>query len=197
VAAVAGCYFGGCADGTSKPIADIKIGDEIANAAPGMAPGTHDQAHTVIAIHIKPAFWITIHGKRYKLGESILGVTMAELIWESRRSFFLARFVASHQQLLFRSEKGDGGPRRGEVLFRGVQYVSVKCTMYEEFNIYELSRMELNRYSGGLYGDPPSACHVYGIGGSEISGIVVAAAYFFQEDDREYWEPSTMITFDS
>ena len=40
------------ADGTSKPISQIKVGDKIANNVPGADPGTKDQTHTVTAIHI-------------------------------------------------------------------------------------------------------------------------------------------------
>ena len=40
------------ADGTSKPIDQIKVGDKIANNQPGADAGTEDQAHTVTAIHV-------------------------------------------------------------------------------------------------------------------------------------------------
>jgi hypothetical protein len=40
------------ADGTSKPISQIRVGDKIANALPGVIPGTSNQEHTVTAIHI-------------------------------------------------------------------------------------------------------------------------------------------------
>src|SRR5262249_15836744 len=40
------------ADGSAKPINEIKVGDKIANAVPGTSAGTRDQAHTVTAIHI-------------------------------------------------------------------------------------------------------------------------------------------------
>ncbi|MCP2343166.1 RHS repeat-associated core domain-containing protein [Actinomadura rupiterrae] len=40
------------ADGTSKKIQDIKVGDKIKNAVPGVKPGTADQVHTVTAIHV-------------------------------------------------------------------------------------------------------------------------------------------------
>ncbi|WP_433249633.1 hypothetical protein [Actinomadura nitritigenes] len=39
------------ADGSTKPISEIKVGGEIANALPGSG-GAHDQAHKVTAIHI-------------------------------------------------------------------------------------------------------------------------------------------------
>jgi hypothetical protein len=40
------------ADGTRKPIDQIKVGDQVANAEPGASPGTADQTHTVTAVHI-------------------------------------------------------------------------------------------------------------------------------------------------
>ncbi|GAA4617171.1 RHS repeat-associated core domain-containing protein [Actinoallomurus liliacearum] len=40
------------ADGKSKPIDQIKVGDKIADALPGADPGTHDQTHTVTAVHV-------------------------------------------------------------------------------------------------------------------------------------------------
>jgi hypothetical protein len=40
------------ADGTSKPIDQIKPGDKIANNLPGTNPGTKDQTHTVTAVHV-------------------------------------------------------------------------------------------------------------------------------------------------
>jgi RHS repeat-associated protein len=40
------------ADGTSKPIGKIKVGDKIANNQPGTDPGTKNQTHIVTAVHI-------------------------------------------------------------------------------------------------------------------------------------------------
>jgi hypothetical protein len=40
------------ADGTSKPIDQIKVGDLVTNADPGAKLGTKDQAHTVTAVHV-------------------------------------------------------------------------------------------------------------------------------------------------
>jgi RHS repeat-associated protein len=40
------------ADGSSKPIDQIKVGDKIANNQPGADPGTKNQSHTVTYIHV-------------------------------------------------------------------------------------------------------------------------------------------------
>ena len=40
------------ADGSLKPIDQIKVGDKIANNLPGADPGTKNQTHTVTAVHI-------------------------------------------------------------------------------------------------------------------------------------------------
>ena len=57
--AAAGCAnsFAGAtlvlmADGTSKPIDQVKVGDKVADNLPGVDPGTGDQAHTVTDIHV-------------------------------------------------------------------------------------------------------------------------------------------------
>ncbi|GAA1076524.1 hypothetical protein [Kitasatospora arboriphila] len=120
-----------------------------------------------------------------------------ELLWETGRQFVLARYVASHQQLLFRSDKGMGGGSRVEVLFGPVQNMNLSCLVYEQFNIYLLPRGDLREYSGGLFGDPPASCKVYGIGGPEIRGLVVASGYTSVEDDGNYWERSSLLRFDS
>ncbi len=40
------------ADGSSKPIDQIKVGDIVDNAVPGAVSGTRDQTHTVTAVHV-------------------------------------------------------------------------------------------------------------------------------------------------
>jgi hypothetical protein len=121
---------------------------------------------------------------------------MPTLLFETGRQHTVVRFVASHQQLLFRSNKGEGGATRAEVLFRGVQYMSVKSTIYDVFNIYEIALGERPQYLGLFYADPPASCKVFGIGGPSVGGVVVAAGYFCSEDDDEFWEPSNILQFD-
>ncbi|MFC0038644.1 RHS repeat-associated core domain-containing protein [Actinomadura rayongensis] len=56
--AALGCHsFAGAtkvlmADGSSKPIDQIKVGDKIANAAAGVPKGTRDKTNTVTAVHV-------------------------------------------------------------------------------------------------------------------------------------------------
>ncbi len=40
------------ADGRSTPISQVKVGDTVANALPGVAAGTPDQRHVVTAVHV-------------------------------------------------------------------------------------------------------------------------------------------------
>ncbi|GLY86076.1 RHS repeat-associated core domain-containing protein [Actinoallomurus iriomotensis] len=40
------------ANGTSKPIAEVKVGDKVANTRPGAGPGMSKRAHRVTAVHV-------------------------------------------------------------------------------------------------------------------------------------------------
>jgi hypothetical protein len=40
------------ADGSTKPISQIKVGDKVSNNAPGADPGTGNQIHVVTAVHV-------------------------------------------------------------------------------------------------------------------------------------------------
>ncbi|MEV3855589.1 hypothetical protein AB0J38_14825 [Streptomyces sp. NPDC050095] len=122
-----------------------------------------------------------------------------KLIWETRRQFVVARYVAEHQQLLFRSDKGMGGETRMEILFGPVRHMNLGCLIYEQFNLYSMSPEELAEHSGGLCLNPPSSFSLYGIGGTEteVQGVIVASGYSSTEDDGDYWEPSGLLRFDS
>jgi hypothetical protein len=119
-----------------------------------------------------------------------------ELIWETGRQFAVVRYIASHQQLLFRSDKGLGEKTRMEILFGPVQYMNLTTVLYEEFNIYALSEAELMQYSGGLAGIPGGSLKAFGVGGAEIRGVIIASGYISTEDDGTFWEPSTILRFD-
>ncbi|WP_329562750.1 hypothetical protein [Kitasatospora sp. NBC_01266] len=119
-----------------------------------------------------------------------------ELIWESGRDFIMARYIASHQQLLFRSDKGMGGRTRLEVAFGPVQYLSLHTLVYENFSIFELSPEELELCSPRP-ATVASSCKIYGIGSPKPTGLVIAPGYASLEDDGNYWEPSNLLRFDS
>src|SRR5262249_51240286 len=71
------------ADGSSKPLSKIKVGDRIANALPGEQPGTTDQAHTVTAVHVthtdRDYTAVIVPGQS---GASIVNGTARHLYWD-------------------------------------------------------------------------------------------------------------------
>src|SRR5436190_21027859 len=121
---------------------------------------------------------------------------MPKLIKETGRSFAFVRYIASHQQLLFRSEKGEGGATRAEILFAPVQFLAISTLLYEVFNIYTLTAEELASHVQGRQVPPLGGCTVFGLGGPEVSGVVVAQSFTEHEDDGEFWEPSSILRFD-
>jgi hypothetical protein len=116
-------------------------------------------------------------------------------ILETLRTFALARYVAAHQQLLFRSAKGEGGSDRVDIAFYAVQYINVRTLIYHPFNIFELSDSEFTAHTGGFFESVPTSCTRYGIGGSAIEGLIVAQSFQEHHDDGEEWEPSPLLKF--
>lgn len=120
---------------------------------------------------------------------------MPELICATGRRFAVVRYVASHSQLLFRSDKGDGGPTRMEILFGPVVFMAVKCELYEEFAVYELAEDEFRAYCGPLFDGPLGGWRAFGVGGAGVQGVILAGNYVSAEDDKEFWEPSGLLRF--
>jgi hypothetical protein len=121
---------------------------------------------------------------------------VSRILLDTSRTFALTRYIASHQQLLFRSAKGEGGADRVDVLFYAVQYINVRTVIYPDFTIFELSYDEFTGHTGGFYGSVPSSCTCYGIGGRSVEGILVADSFKEHHDDGEEWEPSAILKFD-
>lgn len=117
---------------------------------------------------------------------------MPELIWETGREFSLVGYYASHSQLLFRSNKGDGGETRIDLIFGPVEFMSVSCLVYREFNLYRITASEARILCGDILPDPGQR-KIFGIGGVRISGVVQATSYGTHEDDGEFWEESPIL----
>ncbi|GGT11288.1 hypothetical protein ACFFV7_35870 [Nonomuraea spiralis] len=107
----------------------------------------------------------------------------------------MARYVASHSQLLFRSDKGDGGATRMEILFGPVAFMAVNCASYDEFTVYELTEAEFRDHCGPLFDGSFGGRRAFGIGGARIQGLILAGDYVSAEDDKEFWEPSGLLRF--
>jgi hypothetical protein len=108
----------------------------------------------------------------------------------------LARYIASHQQLLFRSAIGEGGASRVDIVFGPVQYLNVRTLIYDDFKVYELTREEFRSIAGPLAMEAPSSCRYYGLGGDKIEGALIAISFLEHADDGLEWEPSAILRFD-
>jgi hypothetical protein len=119
------------------------------------------------------------------------------LVRGTGRTFVMARYIAAHQQLLFRSAIGDGGPNRVDIVFGGVQYLNLRTLVYENFNVYELGYEEFKSVGGRLAPVAPSSCHYYGFGDEGIEGVMIAISFVEHTDKGQEWEPSAILRFDT
>jgi hypothetical protein len=58
-----------------------------------------------------------------------------------------------------------------------------------------ICREEIVHYVGPNVIDPRSNCRIFGVGGPDIGGVIVASNYDHFEDDGEFWEPSRILRF--
>lgn len=118
---------------------------------------------------------------------------MVKVIHETQRTFSLARYVAHHQQVLFRSARGEGGSDRVDIVFRGAQYINLSTLIYEYFTIYRLSPAEFASLAGRFYEPVAGDLNYYGVGGSEVMGLVAALTFDEHHDDKDEWDPSEIL----
>ncbi|MFE5536453.1 hypothetical protein [Streptomyces sp. NPDC056492] len=120
-------------------------------------------------------------------------IAMPKEIWRSGRDFLIARYVAEHQQLLMRSDKGDGGPTRVEILFGPVSWMSLSCLTYRNLTLYGLTREEFKAAAGGMDSVEVGGVNYFGIGDGEVQGLIAAGSFVRDESGKDYWEPSEIL----
>ncbi|MDG4857028.1 hypothetical protein P8605_02440 [Streptomyces sp. T-3] len=121
---------------------------------------------------------------------------MPEVLCHTGRDFLVARYTAAHQQLLLRSDKGDGGPTRMEILFGPVTFMSLSCNRYDNLTLYRLDSDEFLTAAGGAFELNLNGANFFGLGNGRIQGVIAAGSYIAAEDDKDYWEPSGILRFD-
>ena len=109
----------------------------------------------------------------------------------STRQFQLWRYTVSHSQLLLRSNKGDDYSTRLEVLFKGVDWMSLP-TILDGLEIGECGPDSLPTIKETCF--VPNASHhrCFQVSTSVERGFVVASSVFVAEDDGDYSTPSTL-----
>jgi len=112
-------------------------------------------------------------------------------LFSSDRSFQLWRYTVSHSQLLLRSNKTDTETKRVEVLFKGVDLVTIPTTL-DGLVITEnpLEALPDDEFQGVKV---DSSFHRYfHIKTNKTNGVILACAVFFAEDDGDYADASKL-----
>lgn len=114
------------------------------------------------------------------------------MVWVGEtRKFQVWGYTVSHAQLLLRSVQESGTPRRVDVLFKGVEYVSL-TTSFDASQIEEAGTSDMARFdsaAGELLARMPGRSP-YLLSGPSGERLVVAAAVFVHEDELDYFDRS-------
>jgi hypothetical protein len=119
---------------------------------------------------------------------------MEQSMFSSDRHFFLVSYQASHGLLLFRSPKERGGmTTRLDVLFNDVRAIELRVWTESLF----IEEVEAGSIADAL--SRPIALvepgnRVYALGGDDWKGFVVGGIVMTAEDDKDMWEPSSLIS---
>ena len=107
--------------------------------------------------------------------------------------FGLVLYYQHHGVLLLRSgDRDDGGPRRIDLLFRGVVWMSIP-SWFGGFSIEQCLVDEVIDYiPPGLRGKAQSR-KVYRLDIDETPHYIVAGSVFASSDDRAYLDPSPLL----
>jgi hypothetical protein len=90
--------------------------------------------------------------------------------YTSTRRFQMWLYAVSHGQLMLRSVKAEGEPRRVDILFKNVRSLNLPTTA---------EGLTISRIDDGFV-----------MGGVNWTGHIEADACFVAEDEGEYFEPS-------
>jgi hypothetical protein len=108
--------------------------------------------------------------------------------------FGLVLYHQSHGQLLLRShDRDDGGPRRIDILFKGVVWMSLPA-WFEDFTL-DLCLIDevVDRIPASLRPKVESR-RVYRLDLEARPHYVVAGSVFASSDDGSYFDPSPLLT---
>jgi len=114
-------------------------------------------------------------------------------VFESKRSFVIFSFSASHGLLLLRSPKGHGCATRVDVLFQDVRAMELRSwfvgVKIQESDLQSLAKCRSN--PGGIM-EPGN--RVYSLIGDGWCGFVAGGIMAVHEDSGEYGDPSALLS---
>ena len=104
------------------------------------------------------------------------------------RPFQIWSYVVSHRQLLLRSNKDGSQTSRVDVLFKNVREIKLPTDL-DRLEVREATVEDLARLG---IGTDPSA-KVFVVLGGAHEGYVIAGVVAAAEDDKDYYEPSSLL----
>ncbi len=113
-------------------------------------------------------------------------------IFESKRSFVIFSYAASHGLLLLRSRKTKQAPTRIDILFQDVRAMELR-SWFEGVTIEEIDAAFLEDFHSNPAQMIESGNKVYSIKGHEWLGFIVGGIVSFREDDGEFFAPSGLL----
>ncbi len=118
---------------------------------------------------------------------------MATELISYARHFQIWIYTVSHSQLLLRSNRSNERPTRVDILFKNVGHLDLP-TVFDSLAITELSDAEIRETHAKL--DPVIRLHrkVFAVRGSGFSGLVVAGAVSWHEDEGYHYDESYFQT---
>ena len=118
---------------------------------------------------------------------------MADKIFSSDRTFQVWSYIVSHKQLIIRSPKSERFATRIDVLFKGVSHIDLDT----EFNGLIISTADpasVDFLRTGMYAH--DEVKIFRLECNRNSGYVTAVTCILCEDDKEYYDESSIVSKD-
>ena len=107
--------------------------------------------------------------------------------------FGVTLFHQHHGVLLLRSaDRDDGGPRRIELLFRGVVWMSLPA-WFGDFTLEQALLDEVIAYIPPSHRGKAESRKVYRVDIDRVPHYVIAGGVFASRDDASYFDPSPLL----
>ena len=107
--------------------------------------------------------------------------------------FGLVLYYQHHGLLLLRSgDRDDGGPRRIDLLFRGVVWMSIP-SWFHDFTVEQCLLDEVLEYIPPSHRGKAESRKVYRVDIDRTPHYIIAGGVFASSDDLPYFEPSALL----
>jgi hypothetical protein len=114
-------------------------------------------------------------------------------LFESKRSFVIFSYAASHGLLLLRSRKTKEFPTRIDILFQDVRAMELR-SWFDGVTIEEVDVAFLKDFDSNPAQMIEPGNKVYAVKGHEWLGFIVGGIVSTREDDGEFFGPSGLIS---